>query len=68
MYKREELYKMYIADSLYNQGQNKRITVRYTDIANGTLPKKDERTGDEIVEDFIAKFNLKVRGGSNGLA
>lgn len=58
---------MYITDSLYYQGESKRITVRYADIVNGTLPQKDERTGDEIVEDFIAKFNLKVGGENSGL-
>lgn len=44
------------------------IKTRYADIVNGTLPEKDERTGDEIVEDFIAKFNLKVGGENSGLA
>ncbi|MDE6763723.1 MAG: hypothetical protein K2J73_08605 [Oscillospiraceae bacterium] len=57
---------MYITDTLYYQN---RLTVRYTDIINGTIPKKDDRTGDEIAEDIIAKFGLKEIGGENvGLA
>lgn len=74
--KNEELkYRIYITDTLKVISENTAklaggsyINIRYADIINGTLPKKDERTGDEIVEDFIAKFNLKVGGENSGLA
>lgn len=68
-FRRDELYKMYITDALYYQGEQKRLTVRYTDIVNGTVPEKDERTGDEIAEDFIRRFGITENGGeNNGLA
>lgn len=62
--KNEELtYRIYITDALKVISENTAkfaggsyIKNRYIDIVNGTLPEKDERTGDEIVEDFIAKF------------
>ncbi len=64
-FRREDLYRMYSTDTMYYQGEQKRLTVRYTDIVNGTLPEKDERTGDEIAEDFIARFGITEDGGEN---
>lgn len=65
-YWRDEIYKMYTSDAICHY---MRMTVRYADIVNGTVPEKDERTGDEIAEDFIARFGIKDDGGeTNGSA
>ncbi len=54
---------MYISDTLYYQGEQKRLTVRYADIVNPNEKAEDTRTGDEIAEDVISRLNLKMVGG-----
>lgn len=54
---------MYITDTLYYQGEQKRLTVRYADIVNKKTDHADERTGDEIAEDIIARLGLIETGG-----
>ncbi|MCM1328843.1 MAG: hypothetical protein NC253_05315 [Ruminococcus sp.] len=54
---------MYTTDTAYYQGEQKRLTVRYTDIVNGDVKKKDERTGDEIAEDLYNRLVLSQIGG-----
>lgn len=54
--RRDEAWKMYIADSLYYQGRNKVLTVRYADL----FKSKDERSGDEIAAEVIRAAGLVV--------
>jgi len=57
-YRQELTYRIYITDCLYYQGENKRLTSRFYDLA---FPKKeDKRTGDQIALDVITRLNLKV--------
>lgn len=57
---KEESYRIYITDTLYLQGQNKRLSVRYADIIN-KRKKEDTRSGDEIALEVIEKLGLKVK-------
>lgn len=58
LYQEEVAYRVYVADSLYYQAENKQLTKRYMDIIR---PKPvDTRTGDEIALDVITRLGLKV--------
>ena len=53
----DQAYRIYVTDSLYFQGQNKYLNVRFSDLIK---PKEvDERTGNEIALDVIRKLNLR---------
>lgn len=54
--RRDEAWKTYIADSLYFQGRNKILTVRYADL----FKPQDKRSGDEIAADIIRAAGLVV--------
>ena len=56
---REESYRIYITDSLYQQAQGMRLTSRYYDLMN-PVPE-DKRTGDEIAADVIKKCGLNIK-------
>lgn len=53
---KEDMYKMYIAESLYAHGNNQRLTKRYADII--TQPQVDPRTPEQIKDDIIKKAGL----------
>lgn len=56
----DEIYKRYIADSLYYQGHGKVLTTMYNDLID---PKPvDNRSGDEVAMDVINKLGLKYVG------
>lgn len=56
-FNREEAYRFYVTKSLQLMPQNKYITASYQDVLK---PKKvDNRTGDEIAMDVMAKAGLK---------
>lgn len=53
----ERIYRIYMTDSLYYQGRNMTTASRYIDLIK---PQKvDNRTGDEIANDVIAKMGLE---------
>ena len=55
---RDRAYRIYVTESLFAQGENKRLTQRNTDLIK---PKKaDRRSGDEIAPDVITRLGLKV--------
>lgn len=57
-YRQAQAYRIYITDSLFYMGENKRLTKRY---AEALKPQKiDNRSGDEIALDVIKRLNLKV--------
>lgn len=57
-YRQCQAYRIYITDSLFYMGENKRLTKRY---AEALQPQKiDNRSGDEIALDVINRLNLKV--------
>lgn len=60
MKKKDELqiYRTYVADSLYAQGHNLAFTRKYSDI----IEKTPEKSGDEIVVEFITKL---MKGGND---
>lgn len=54
----EAAFRIYVTDSLFFMGENKRFTKRYYDIIN---PKKiDTRTPEEIVAYITSKYGLKL--------
>lgn len=52
-------FRIYVTDSLFYQSQEKRLSKRYADIImiNESV---DDRSGDEIALDIIARFGLEV--------
>lgn len=60
-YKRDYIFKVYVADSMYYQAQNKCLNIRYAELID-TKPV-DTRTGDEIAEDVIARLGLRFNNG-----
>lgn len=55
----EYQYRLYIADSLYLHGENKRMTKRLEDLVN---PRpEDDRKPDEIVSDIAKKAGLTIK-------
>lgn len=61
IYRREEAYRFYVADSLFYQGQGKALGLKY-----GELLDKLEHPlmsqpvdGDEIVIDIMTKYGLR---------
>ena len=59
--RREDTYRYYLTDSLYFNGENKHLTVRYIDIVNGKWTPPKEMDGDKIAADVIAKAGLVVK-------
>lgn len=55
-YRRVMTYRVYVCDSLYLRGENKYITMRYSDIIQPGV--EDDRTGDEI----IAHMKERLKG------
>ena len=55
---RLEIYRIYVSDTLYYQGQNKVLNVRYFDLLNP--PKEETRSGDEIALEVINRIGLKI--------
>ena len=53
-------YKIYISDTLFNQGQNQRLTTRYIDLIDRhTRVNVDTRSADEIVLDVMSSAGLR---------
>ena len=53
-------YKIYISDTLFNQGQNQRLTTRYADLIDRhTRVNVDTRSADEIVLDVMSSAGLR---------
>lgn len=58
----DELFRIYVTDSLQLMVQNKYLTKSYKDIIN---PKpEDNRTAKEIADDIILRAGLEVINGS----
>lgn len=57
---REELFRSYLCDSVMYLAQGKHMTVRYSEAAHPA--PVDDRTGDEIAADVIARLGLEVTG------
>ena len=58
---REDTYRYYLTDTLYHQGHNKVLTVRYVDLVNGKWKPQQEMDGDKIAVDVIARAGLVVK-------
>ena len=56
----EKLYRNYIADCLYYQGQNKYPAYKFSDALEEMKKPVDRRSGEEILEDVIAKIGIEV--------
>lgn len=56
-YVREETYRIYVTRSLQLAPQGKNIMPTYSEVLNKS--KDDERTGDEVVLDIMARAGLK---------
>lgn len=53
---KEDIYRIYVTESLYAQGENKRLTKRYIDLISDKKP--DTRTPEQIKDDIIKKAGL----------
>lgn len=52
-------YRIYVTDSMFYYGENKRLNVRYKELV---YPEQiDNRTGDEVALELIKKLGLKVK-------
>lgn len=56
---RESAYRIYVTDALSCINNDKHMTQRYYDLLHP--PAEDNRTGDEIAADVIAKTGIKSR-------
>ena len=48
----EEMYRVYIADSLYYISHNLAFSKKYSELIN----PKPERSGEEIINDFMSRY------------
>lgn len=58
-----DLFRNYIAMSLYAISNNRGMTKTYQEIQRASMEKKDSRSGDEIAIDVIKKAGLVVAKG-----
>lgn len=56
-------YRLYVTDSLFYSPQRMRLADRYADILKRMTKKEPPRSGDEIVQDIIARNGLKFKKG-----
>ena len=62
--KRDDLFRMYVADSIHYLGQGKSIGKSYSDLIDEiNNPVKEERTAEEIKKSIKDGFNKLVRKG-----
>lgn len=54
----ERIYRNYVTDSLYYQGQNKALQERYIDVLR--RKPKETKKADEIISEVTAKLGLQV--------
>lgn len=54
----EDIYRAYVAESLYAQGNNQRLTRHYSDLISERKP--DTRTPEQIKDDIIKKAGLTL--------
>ena len=59
--RREVTYRYYVTDALYADSNNKSMRLRYVDILNGKSAPQDNRSGDEIAAEVIAKAGLILK-------
>lgn len=59
---RDDLWRAYIAESLYAHGNSQRLTKSYTELAK--FEKPDTRTPDEIKRDIITRAGLVLNDES----
>ena len=58
---REDIYRYYLTDCFYFQGQNKCWSVRFCDIINGNWKPQKEMNGDEVVADLVARGGFTIK-------
>ena len=51
---------MYVSDSLFQYAQQKRLTVRFIDLIDGS--KKETKTAEQIIAETIKKGGLRLKG------
>lgn len=51
---RQDIYKMYMAETLYAMSDGKRLDVHYKDVLNP--PKEDPRSGQDIISSISKKL------------
>lgn len=61
IYRREETYRFYVADTLYYQAQNKALTLRYAEVLKQMETPVDTTpvNGDEIAIEIMTKYGLR---------
>lgn len=52
-------YRIYVTDSLYSAGNNKRLTQRWYDLIR---KPQEQINADDIAMDIIERMGLKVKG------
>lgn len=57
----DELFRVYIADTIHFMGEGKTLSARYSDLIDKPNRKQDNRTEKQIISDIAEKF--KAAGG-----
>lgn len=51
-------FRLYVSDSLFASGENKRLTTRFADIIEFNPKAKDNRSGKEIADDVLSRMGF----------
>ena len=59
-HQKEDVYRIYVTDSLFYQADNKRLNQRYSDLLN---KKIESRSAEQIIDEVFNKAGLTVIKG-----
>lgn len=59
-------YRLYVADSLFYNGENKHLAEKLSKIIERMRAPRVYKTGDEVAEDVLKRHGLKFRKESDG--
>lgn len=57
-------FRLYMSDSLFYMGDNKRLTQRYADIVSFSRRNEETRTGQEIADDITTRLAVAMKKGA----
>lgn len=60
-YQRDQTYRIYLTDELYMRSRNMTHVKKYSELISPEQQPIDERSGDEIAADIIARAGLVVK-------
>jgi hypothetical protein len=62
----DKAYQLYVADSLFYQRENARLTERLADILNRNRTKPAEKPAEEITADVMKRHGLRFKQKEGG--